>query len=247
MNARRLIVANWKMNGLAAEARSLASELARRLRQGDLQADVVLCPPFTTLHIVREAIVGSGIGLGAQDCHEELAGAFTGSISPAMLADAGCSYVILGHSERRHGLGETDARIARKVGAAWKAHLIPVLCVGETAAERDAGATLAVVCRQLAASLPEGELGVVIAYEPIWAIGTGRVPTPADIEAAHRALRAQLRRLRGDGGAIPILYGGSAKAANAGQILGISEVGGLLVGGASLSAGEFAAIAQAAR
>jgi triosephosphate isomerase len=163
-----------------------------------------------------------------------------------MLKDAGCRYVILGHSERRHGLGETDARVNAKVSAAWAAGLVPILCLGETAAERDGGKTLEVVRRQLASSLPKGDAAVAIAYEPVWAIGTGRVPTAADIGAAHRALRAELVKLRPDGAAVPILYGGSATADNAEAILGVDEVGGLLIGGASLDAQGFAAMARAA-
>jgi triosephosphate isomerase len=249
---RRLIAGNWKMNLLRAEAAALAKGVVAALGGGrDLAADVAVCPPFTALAAVAEAIAGSAVALGAQDCHAKPAGAFTGSIAAPMLKDLGCTYVILGHSERRHGLGETDAMVSAKVGAAWSAGLVPILCLGETAEERDAGKTLEVVRRQLAGSLPKddgarGLPAVVIAYEPVWAIGTGRVPTAADIAAVHRALRAELTKTRPDGAAIPILYGGSAKPDNAKSILGVDEVGGLLVGGASLDAKGFAAMARAA-
>ncbi len=244
---RRLIAGNWKMNLLRAEAAALAQGVAEALGGGrGLAADVAVCPPFTALATVGAALAGSAIALGAQDCHEKPSGAFTGSVSAPMLKDLGCRYVILGHSERRHGLGETDAMVNAKVGAAWSAGLVPILCLGETAAERDAGKTLEIVRRQLAGSLPKGDAVAVVAYEPVWAIGTGRVPTEADIAAVHRVLREALAKARPDGASIPILYGGSAKPDNAKAILGVAEVGGLLVGGASLDAKGFAAMARAA-
>jgi triosephosphate isomerase len=248
MAPRRLVAGNWKMNLLRAEAAALAQGVAEALGGGgrELAADVAVCPPFTALAAVAEALAGTAIALGAQDCHEKPSGAFTGSIAAPMLKDLGCRYVILGHSERRHGLGETDAMVNAKVNAAWSVGLVPILCLGETAAERDAGKTLEIVRRQLAGSLPTGAATVVIAYEPVWAIGTGRVPTEADIAAVHSALRAELVKKRPDGAAIPILYGGSAKPDNAKAILGVAEVGGLLVGGASLEAKGFAAMARAA-
>ena len=247
MAVRRLIAGNWKMNLLRAEAAALARGIADALR-GDraLAADVAVCPPFTALDAVAAALAGSAIALGAQDCHEKPSGAFTGSVAAPMLKDIGCRYVILGHSERRHGLGETDAMVNAKVKAAWSAGLVPILCLGETAAERDAGQTLDVVRRQLAGSLPQGAAPVVVAYEPVWAIGTGRVPTETDIAAVHGALRAALGRARPDGADIAILYGGSAKPDNAKSLLAVPEVGGLLVGGASLEAKGFAAMARAA-
>jgi triosephosphate isomerase len=247
MALRRLIAGNWKMNLLRAEAAALAKGVVAALAGGrGLAADVAVCPPFTALAPVAEALAGSAIALGAQDCHEKASGAFTGSVSAPMLKDLGCRYVILGHSERRHGLGETDAMVSAKVSAAWSAGLIPILCLGETAAERDAGKTLDIVRRQLAGSLPKGTGALVIAYEPVWAIGTGRVPTEADIAAVHQALRGELAKARGDSADIPILYGGSAKPDNAKAILAVAEVGGLLVGGASLDAKGFAAMARAA-
>lgn len=235
------------MNLVRAEAAALARGLVEALGGGrGLAADVAVCPPFTALATVGEALAGSAIALGAQDCHEKPSGAFTGSVAAPMLKDLGCRYVILGHSERRHGLGETDALVNAKVGAAWSAGLIPILCLGETAAERDAGKTLDIVRRQLAGSLPKSGAALVIAYEPVWAIGTGRVPTADDIAAVHKALRAELAKARGDGASVPILYGGSAKPDNAKAILGVDEVGGLLVGGASLEAKGFAAMVGAA-
>ncbi len=244
---RPLIAGNWKMNLLRAEAAALAKNLTETLGAGGgLAADVAVCPPFTALAAVGAALAGRAIALGAQDCHEKPSGAFTGSVSAPMLKDLGCRYVILGHSERRHVLGETDALVNAKVGAALAAGLTPILCLGETADERDAGKTLEVVRRQLAGSLPKGTGAVVIAYEPVWSIGTGRVPTDADIAVVHRALRGALAGARPDGGAIPILYGGSAKPDNAKALLGIDEVGGLLVGGASLDALGFAAMVRAA-
>lgn len=252
MAVRRLIAGNWKMNLLRAEAVALAKGVAEALGGGrglaaeTAFADVAVCPPFTALASVAAALAGSAVALGAQDCHEKPSGAFTGSIAAPMLKDLGCRYVIVGHSERRHGLGETDAMVNAKVNAAWTAGLVPILCLGETAAERDAGKTLDIVRRQLAGSLPKGAAPVVIAYEPVWAIGTGRVPTEADIAAVHKALRAELVTARTGGADIPILYGGSAKPDNAMAILGVPDVGGLLVGGASLDAKGFAAMARAA-
>lgn len=244
---RRVIAGNWKMNLLRAEAAALAKGIVDALGAGrGLAAEVAVCPPFTALAAVGSVLAGTAIALGAQDCHEKPAGAFTGSIAAPMLKDLGCRYVIVGHSERRHGLGETDALVNAKVNAAWSAGLVPILCLGETAAERDAGKTLEIVRKQLSGSLPKGADDIVIAYEPVWAIGTGRVPTEADIAAVHKALRAELAKARPDGAAIAILYGGSAKPDNAKAILGVDEVGGLLVGGASLDAKGFAAMARAA-
>ncbi len=244
---RRLIAGNWKMNCSKADGLALTRDIGAELGDaGALAAIVAVCPPFTLLHLVAEALGGREIKLGAQDCHNQNGGAFTGSIAAAMLADAGCTYVILGHSERRHGSGESDVLVRAKIGAAWEAKLIPILCVGETQDERAQGTTLDVVGRQLAGSLPPGEAPVVVAYEPVWAIGSGRVPSGGDIAAVHTFLRQELTRARTDGDAIAILYGGSATTENAAGILGIEEVGGLLVGGASLNPKSFAAIARAA-
>ena len=241
---RQLIAGNWKMNGLTATA----AELAEAVRDGsaDVSAGLLVCPPFTQITSVARTLAGSAVAVGGQDCHAAPEGAHTGDISAPMLRDAGATHVILGHSERRANHGESDAAVLAKVGAAVAAGLVPIVCVGETEAERQAGIAEAVVGRQLAGSLPAGFAGVV-AYEPIWAIGTGRVPTEADVAAMHGFIRAALVRDLGPAGRdVPILYGGSVKAANARAILAVAEVGGALVGGASLSAAEFLAIARAA-
>jgi triosephosphate isomerase len=242
---QRLIAGNWKMNGLHAEALALASALADRAKASVPACAVMVAPPATVLAPVAAAIAGTPIALGAQTCHAEASGAFTGEIAAEMLADAGCSHVIVGHSERRHGLGETDAVVRGKTAAAWRAGLVAIVCVGETAEERDAGRTLDVVLKQLAGSVPDGAGGLVLAYEPVWAIGSGRVPTADDIAAVHAGLRGALRERGAQGAAAPILYGGSAKPANAGELLAIPEVGGLLVGGASLDAESFWSMVEA--
>lgn len=251
-NARRpLIVGNWKMNGLRADARALALDLATRLRWHLTPAfDMMLCPPFPLLADVADAIRGSDLGLGAQDCHAKPSGAFTGDVAAPLLKDIGCSAVIVGHSERRTLHGETDAVVKAKAEAALAAGLCAIVCIGETESERDSKRTLEVVSRQVDGSLPRGATAtsVVVAYEPVWAIGTGRTPTPADVEEVHAAVRARLgTRLAGgatDAGAMRILYGGSVNAANAGQLLNLDNVDGGLVGGASLKAQDFWTIAQ---
>ena len=233
---RKLIAGNWKMNGLRAEATALAGALAGLARSGRTGCDLLVCPPATVLIPVADILAGSGIALGGQDCH----GAYTGDVSAEMLKDAGCSHVILGHSERRHGHGESDAAIRPKVAAAWRAGLVAILCIGETRAEREAGRALAVVSAQLAGSLPEGAAAerLVVAYEPVWAIGTGLTPTLADIAEIHAGIRALLPRGTRN------LYGGSVNPKNAGEILALADVDGGLVGGASLKAEDFWAIAQ---
>jgi triosephosphate isomerase len=238
---RRLIAGNWKMNGLKMDGLALARDLAVRAAAGAPNCDLLVCPPATLVAAIGGALAGSVIALGGQDCAAAEKGAFTGDISAEMLRDAGCTHVILGHSERRHGHGETDAEIRAKIGGAWRAGLVAILCVGETRAEREAGRAPAVVSGQLAGSMPEGAdaARLVIAYEPFWAIGTGLTPTLADIAGIHRAIR----------GEIPfgtrILYGGSVNPKNAAEILGLDEVDGALVGGASLKAEDFWAIAEA--
>ncbi len=240
----KLIAGNWKMNGLRGVAQALAEAVRRGA--GDIHAELLLCPPFTALAALEPVLRGSGIGLGAQDCHAKGSGAHTGDISAAMLADAGCRAVILGHSERRAEHGETDAAVRAKAEAAAATGLLPIVCVGETEAQREAGNAEAVVCAQVAASLPDGFAGV-LAYEPIWAIGTGRTPTQNDVAAMHAAIRrALLQRLGGPGVGVRILYGGSVKPDNAASLLHLPEVGGALVGGASLDAAAFLAIARAA-
>jgi triosephosphate isomerase len=238
---RKLIAGNWKMNGLRADGLALVRAIAARAGAGSSARDLLVCPPATLIAPVAEAIAGSGVALGGQDCHAAEKGAFTGEISAEMLKDAGCSYVVVGHSERRQGCGETDAVVRAKVAAAWRAGLIAILCIGETRDEREAGREIAVVTGQLAGSLPDGAASdrLVIAYEPIWAIGTGLTPTLADIAAIHRTIRA----------ATPadtrMLYGGSVNPRNAAEILALDDVDGALVGGASLKAEDFWAIAEA--
>jgi triosephosphate isomerase (TIM) len=240
---RKLVAGNWKMNGLRADGLARAGGLAARARAATdgLDCDVLLCPPATLLAAVAEVLAGSGIALGGQDCHAEPKGAFTGDISAEMLADAGCTYVILGHSERRRVHGETDAIVRAKFGAARRSGLVPILCVGETLAERETGRATETVAGQLAGSLPESSTPgrLIVAYEPVWAIGTGRTATADDILAMHRAIRARLPA------ATSILYGGSVNANNATEILGLAGVDGALVGGASLLVDDFWAIALA--
>lgn len=243
--ARRLAAGNWKMHGLGAD---LAQIEALCTRSRPETCDVLLCLPATLVN--RGAVLAAGrIAIGGEDCHAAAQGAHTGDISAAMLADAGATAVILGHSERRADHGESDALVAAKVTAAQAAGLTAIVCVGETLAQRDAGQTLAVVAGQLAASIPEGaDLGkLVVAYEPVWAIGTGRVPEMADITAVHGALRADLAARFGAQAAagIALLYGGSVKPENAAQIFALADVDGALVGGASLKAADFAQIIDA--
>ncbi len=239
----QLIAGNWKMNALRAEASSLARDVAA----GSLSCVLMVCPPFTALDAVAAVLRGTAVRLGAQDCHAEASGAFTGDVSAAMLADAGCSAVILGHSERRQGHGETSLMVRAKAQAAARAGLMPILCVGETKAERDAGAAEALVCAQVAESVPDG-FGGVLAYEPIWAIGTGVTATEDDVAGMHAAIRrALVGRLGEPGRAVRILYGGSVKPDNAAGLLAVPEVGGALVGGASLVAADFLRIAACAR
>jgi triosephosphate isomerase (TIM) len=246
---RPLVAGNWKMHGLAASLAELRS-LVELVTEGPVpEADLLVCPPATLLSRARDALAGSAIALGAQDCHSLPSGAHTGDISAEMLKDAGATTVIVGHSERRSDHGEDDAVVNVKVRAAFRAGLIAVLCVGETEGERRSGATLEVVRRQLEGSLPKESRAdtAVIAYEPVWAIGTGLTPTPADIAEMHGFIRGELIRLigEGDGRSMRILYGGSVKPANASELLFVPNVNGALVGGASLKAQEFYAILSA--
>jgi triosephosphate isomerase len=232
------------MNGRLAEA----ANLARAVHDGaaGLQCDLLICPPFTALVPVAEILRGSPVALGAQDCHMHTAGAFTGDISPTMLTDIGATYVILGHSERRAAHREIDEIVREKTAAAIAAGLTPIVCVGETEEQRLSGRETEVVGWQIECSLPQGFAGVV-AYEPIWAIGTGRTPNDEEITAMHMFIREELIRQFGEGGrGVRILYGGSVKPGNAAAVLSLPEVGGALVGGASLKADEFLAIARAA-
>jgi triosephosphate isomerase len=249
MPRRLLIAGNWKMNGLGRDGRALAAGIAAgaRMRRGG-GAELLVCPPATLLSIVKGEIAGSAVTLGAQDCHAAPAGAHTGDVSAPMLADLGCRYVILGHSERRADHREDDAAVRAKAAAARAAGLVAIVCVGETLAERDAGRTLEVVGRQLAGSIPDGATpaDAVVAYEPVWAIGTGRVATRAQVAEVHAAIRDRLgARFNGESG-FRILYGGSVKPENAVELLGLDDVDGALVGGASLRADSFLAIADAA-
>lgn len=242
---RPLVAGNWKMNGLAAslaEAETLAKGLSNEA------ADVLICPPATLIAKLAATLGGSRIAVGGQDCHAKASGAHTGDISAEMLKDAGASAIIVGHSERRTDHLESDALVKSKAEAAHRAGLVAIVCVGETAAERQAGQTLAVVGRQLAGSLPENcrATDTIVAYEPVWAIGTGLTPTVADVAEVHGAIRAALAaRFGSEGQAMRILYGGSVKASNAKELMAVANVNGALVGGASLKATDFLGILAA--
>ena len=242
---RKLIVGNWKMNGSLELVQAIATELRSAGR--DLHCDLVVCPPATLLFEISRALAGSQIGVGGQDCHEASKGAYTGDVSADMLREAGASWVILGHSERRSAYGETDAMIRRKAVAGAAAGLTPIICVGETEQERDAGRGTEVIGAQIKGSIPDDFHGV-IAYEPVWAIGTGRSAQAQDIAQMHAFIRTQLGQLGLDQGDrnTRVLYGGSVKADNADLILTTRHVGGVLVGGASLLPGDFTAIARTA-
>jgi len=242
---RPLVAGNWKMNGLAASATEFGKIVAGAAGLAG-QADVMICPPATLLSTLAAAAKGSPVAIGGQDCHAEPTGAFTGDIAAEMLADAGATAVIVGHSERRTIHRETDAEVRAKALAAWRAGLTAIVCIGETKAEREAGQTLDVLGRQLDGSLPDGATGVnlVVAYEPVWAIGSGLTPTLADVAQSHGFTRRRLAERYGAAAqAIRILYGGSVKASNARELMAAGDVDGALVGGASLKADEFLAIA----
>ncbi|MBP6999944.1 triose-phosphate isomerase [Amaricoccus sp.] len=243
MPPKKLVAGNWKMNGTKASAAVLDALTAALPAPG---CDVLICPPATLL----AGLAGRGWPLGGQDCHADASGAHTGDVAAEMLADAGATAVILGHSERRADHGESDADVAAKAAAAWRAGLTAIVCVGETEAERDAGEALAVVGRQLAGSIPDGATAasLVIAYEPVWAIGSGRTPSLAEIGEVHDFLRARLADRLGAAAAagVRLLYGGSVKPGNAAAIFAVANVDGALVGGASLKAADFAPIVEAA-
>ena len=242
---RKLAAGNWKMNGVAA---SLAEVKALLEAHPDPACEMLLCPPATLVAQMAWAAKGSVLKVGGQDCHPKASGAHTGDIAAAMLADAGAAYVILGHSERRADHGESDSLVATKAEAAWAAGLVAVICVGETEVQRDSGDTLTVVGAQLAGSVPKGATAAntVIAYEPVWAIGTGRTPTLDEIAEVHRFMRAQLTgRFRAEAAGMRLLYGGSVKPSNAAEIFAVADVDGALVGGASLKAADFGAIVAA--
>jgi len=242
---RKLAAGNWKMNGTAAALDELAA-LAEATREA--RAEVLICPPATLLSRAADRLSASHVTLGGQDCHAATSGAHTGDVSAEMLRDAGASAVILGHSERRADHGETDAEVRAKAEAAIAAGLTAVICVGETLEERENGKTLDVVRSQLDGSLPDGSTGdtVVVAYEPVWAIGTGRTATPEQVADTHRAIRQFLENCEtGAGQSVRIVYGGSVKAANAAALFSSPEVDGGLIGGASLQADEFSNIGAA--
>jgi triosephosphate isomerase len=249
MMRKPVIAGNWKMHTRPAEA----VELARQVRAAcETEAvEVLVCPPYTSLAAAREALRGSAIGLGAQNVHWEAQGAFTGEVSAPMLVEAGCRYAIIGHSERRQHFGETDETVHRRIAAAVAHGLTPIVCIGETLAEREAGKTFDVLERQLAGGLGAAAgwdlASFILAYEPVWAIGTGRNATPEQAQEAHRFIRQRLqRRLGAAADALRLQYGGSVTAANAAGLLQQPDVDGALVGGASLKADAFAAIVRAA-
>jgi triosephosphate isomerase len=246
---RPLVAGNWKMNGVKASA----AELGKIMEGADelwTKVDLMICPPATLVMTFAAAALGSEVEIGAQDCHAEPAGAFTGDVSAEMLADVGAKAIIVGHSERRTHHKETDADVRAKAQAVWRARLTAIVCIGENRAERDEGRTLDVLGRQIEGSLPNGSTAanLVIAYEPVWAIGTGLTPTAADVAQAHEFIRGRLAaRYGATGEAVRVLYGGSVKASNARELMAVANVDGALVGGASLKADEFLAIAGAYR
>jgi len=247
---RSLVAGNWKMHGSRAENASLVRSLLDQAR-ADATTEVMLCPPFVYLHEVGRLLKDSDVALGAQSLCAEAMGAFTGEVSGAMLKDVGCSYVLVGHSERRQIYGESDALVARKFVAAQSQGLVPVLCVGETLEDREGERTAQVVARQLDAVLAVSGVGAfrsaVIAYEPVWAIGTGRNASPDQAQDVHAMIRGKMAALDATiGASVRILYGGSVKASNARELFAMPDIDGGLVGGASLKADEFARICAAA-
>jgi triosephosphate isomerase len=242
---RPLIAGNWKMNGLKASAGEFGQMIAGAGNVAQ-KADLLICPPVTLVTSFAAAAQGSPIRIGAQDCHPKASGAHTGDISAEMLADAGATAIIVGHSERRADHGEADALVRQKAEAAWRAALLAIVCVGETQDQRDAGHALEVVGRQLAGSVPDGATAakLVVAYEPVWAIGTGRTPTTNDVQEVHWFISDHLsKRFNAEGGKVRILYGGSVKPSNAAELMAVPNVNGALVGGASLKAADFLGIA----
>jgi len=244
---RPLVAGNWKMNGSLSMLRE-PRLLAAMLKDVKLSCDVMVCPPAILTRRVRSVLKGSRIRLGGQDCHWDASGAHTGDISAEMLKEAGCSAVITGHSERRANHGESDEMVNRKASAAHRAGLTAIVCIGETLEERKGGRTLDVLTRQLAQSLPEASTAAstIVAYEPVWAIGTGLTPSTAEVAEAHGRIRAELaKRFGAEGEGMRILYGGSVKPANAGELMTVAHVNGALVGGASLKAADLIGIIKA--
>jgi triosephosphate isomerase len=243
---RPLVAGNWKMNGLKGSAGELGKMIERAGEAG--QAELMICPPATLVAQLAVAAAGSKVSIGGQDCHAEASGAFTGNISAEMLRDAGASAVIVGHSERRQYHAETDAVVNAKARAAWRAGLMAIICVGETKDERTSGRAFDVVGSQVTGSVPDGATAAntVVAYEPVWAIGTGLTPTPADVAEVHGFIRRQLgARFGAAAEGMRILYGGSVKPSNAAELMAVANVDGALVGGASLKADDFLGIARA--
>jgi len=241
-----LLAGNWKMNGLRAALGEIAA-MSQAFDSGlRARVDLLVCPPATLIQAAASAAAGSGIAIGAQDCHPATSGAHTGDLSAEMIADAGGTFIILGHSERRADHGESDTLVQAKAEAAIRAGLVAIVCVGETEAQRRSGQTLAVVGAQLDGSIPPGLTGaqLVVAYEPVWAIGTGLTPTPADVAQVHAFIRERLASLLGaDGAGVRLLYGGSVKPSNAAELIAVPNVDGALVGGASLKVEDFMGIA----
>jgi triosephosphate isomerase len=242
---RPLVAGNWKMNGLRAQLAEFEAILAKA-RSRPWPCDLMICPPVTLVPRFAEAAQGSPVAVGGQDCHAEKAGAFTGDVSAEMLKDAGASAVIVGHSERRAYHGESDEAVQAKARAANRAGLTAIVCVGETREEREADATIMRIQRQLEGSLPDISEKLVVAYEPVWAIGTGLTPTVKDVAEVHAMIRKHLlERDKSAGAGVRILYGGSVKPSNARELMGVADVNGALVGGASLTAADFFGIAEA--
>ena len=247
---RPLVAGNWKMNGTSASLNELRAIGHGFMTGLDAETDALVCPPATLLAHASEVLKNTPVKVGGQDCHARESGAHTGDISAEMLKDAGASHVIVGHSERRTDHGETDAMVRAKAEAAWRAGIIAIICIGETKAERELGSTLDILSRQIAGSVPPTATGhnTVIAYEPVWAIGTGLTPTAADVAEAHAHIRAELKELlSAESARTRILYGGSVKPANAVELLAVNNVDGALVGGASLKSADFLGIAEAYR
>ncbi|MDY5953867.1 MAG: triose-phosphate isomerase [Kiritimatiellia bacterium] len=245
----KIVAGNWKMNKTATEAAALVADIRQAVQDGKGTVEVVVCPPFTDLKTAAEALQGSNIGLGAQNMHWKESGAYTGEVSAAMLKDLGVKYVILGHSERRQYFAETDQTVNLKLHAALAAGLIPIVCVGETLEEREAGKMQEVIVRQVKEGLKDADLStVVIAYEPVWAIGTGKTATPQQAQEVHALIRQTLRDMVGPvAETVRIQYGGSMKPANAKELMSQPDIDGGLIGGAALKAPDFAAIVEAGK
>lgn len=245
-----MVAGNWKMNGIKTGLSEIDALKALMEKNGDSACDILICPPYTLINEMTKAVEGSRILVGAQDCHAEVSGAHTGDVSTAMLKDAGATYIIVGHSERRTDHAEGDSDVLAKANAVIAEGLVAIVCVGETKAERDAGKTLDVVLGQLAGSVPLDAMPftALIAYEPVWAIGTGVTPTAEDVREVHAAIRQSLvARFSDVGNGFRILYGGSVKASNAAELMAVDNVNGALVGGASLKAEDFEGIINAYR